>query len=128
MQKFLVKIIKKFELSRSLKRNKLTLKNLAKSSDCCRYYVYTWIACFQFLTNTTQITIYLIIFNVILFMMIWSLVMSIITPTARVPIQYFVCSFILLLNYLLLLNGFRNYLLFLVTYYLLLLNYLFLNY
>ncbi|VDO35988.1 unnamed protein product, partial [Onchocerca flexuosa] len=55
-----------------------------------RYYVYTWITCFQFLTNATQITIYLIVFNVIIFMMLWSLVMSIITPTARVPIQYFV--------------------------------------
>ncbi|OZC08312.1 hypothetical protein X798_04663 [Onchocerca flexuosa] len=54
------------------------------------YYVYTWITCFQFLTNATQITIYLIVFNVIIFMMLWSLVMSIITPTARVPIQYFV--------------------------------------
>lgn len=54
------------------------------------YYVYTWITCFQLLTNNTQITIYLIVFNMILFMMVWSLSMSIITPTARVPTQYFV--------------------------------------
>ncbi|VDN01689.1 unnamed protein product [Thelazia callipaeda] len=57
------------------------------------YYVYTWITCFQFLTNTTQITIYLIVFNMVLFMMLWSLIMSITTPTARVPSQFFV-SFI----------------------------------
>ncbi|VDN58422.1 unnamed protein product [Dracunculus medinensis] len=57
------------------------------------YYVYIWLICLTCLTSSIQITIYLIIFHAILFMMFWSLIRSLITSTARVPNDYFVMIF-----------------------------------
>ncbi|KHN74907.1 Palmitoyltransferase ZDHHC15, partial [Toxocara canis] len=66
-----------------------SLLNQVERLIITKYFIYVWIVNLQLLTNSVQVTFYLVVFHFLCVMLLWSLGQSIITPTARVPSIYF---------------------------------------